>query len=111
MQKIFGYLLIFGLPIIAYAVWLARFTKRLHFFLLLAAIVVTIWLALWPLHYATAHAEAVTRPDDSSDAFVNGFVLLGWLYGFIGSLPIVLVEIARSVVLLMRKSSKGAAQD
>jgi hypothetical protein len=95
MQKLLGYMLIFGLPMVAYAVWLARFSKRLHFFLLLAALVVAIWFSLWPLHYATDHWKPVVEdPGDASDAVINGFVLLGWLYGVIGCLPIILIEIS-----------------
>jgi hypothetical protein len=109
MQKFLGYLLVFGLPIVAYAVWLSRFTKRLHFFLLLAAIVVMIWLLLWPLRYSAAHWKSVVEeaPSDAADAVMNGFVLLGWLYGVIGCLPILFVEISRRVVLLMRKRKVG----
>jgi len=104
MQKLLGYLLVFGLPIVAYAVWLARFTKRLHFFLLLAALVMAIWGLLWPLYYATTHWKVVMEvPGDAADAVINGYILLGWLYGVIGCLPILFIEISRSVVLLLRK--------
>ncbi|MEK7951803.1 hypothetical protein [Luteolibacter soli] len=103
MQKLFTYALIFGLPIVAYAVWLRWLTKRLHFLLLLAGIVVTVWLALWPLDFAPAYRKALDQPGDAVDAAVNGFVLMGWIPGAIGCLPILLVEIPRSVVLLMRK--------
>lgn len=107
MQKLLSYLLVFGFPIVAYAVWLARFSNRLHFFLLLAGIVVTIWGLLWPLDAAAGHWKATEGPGDKADSIVNGFVFLGWLPGLLGCLPVILVEIARSVVLLMRRRTDG----
>jgi len=104
MKSIVLYAAIFGIPMVLYAVWLARFTRQLAFPLLLIFAVVTVWGSLWPLHFGPEHWRVTGEMiGDEADAVVNGFALMGWIYGVLGCLPVLLVEIPRSVVLLIRK--------
>ena len=55
MKSILLYAAIFGIPMLLYVVWLARFTRQLAFPLLLILAVVTVWGSLWPLHFGAEH--------------------------------------------------------
>lgn len=101
------YLATFGIPLLLYVVWLARFTKRMRFSFLLVFAVFAVWLSLWPIYFGPEHQVAAGEIGDRSDTVVNGFVLGGWFNGLIGCLPIILVEIPRSIVLLMRRRKKS----
>lgn len=89
---------------VLYAVWLTRFSRQLAFPLLLILAVVIVWGSLWPLHFGPEHWRVAGEMiGDQADAVVNGFVLISWIYGVIGCLPVLLIEIPRSIVLLIRK--------
>jgi hypothetical protein len=107
MDKLSFYLVSFGVPLILYAVWLARFSNRLRFLGLLVVMILAVWLLQWPVHFAPQHERLSDGVDDRVDAVVTGFVLLGWLNGLIGALPVILIEISRRIVLLFRKRRRN----
>ena len=107
-------LITFGLPIAFYAAWLKWWQKGCPFLGLLIIMVVAVWGLLWPFYYSPLHEEAFARQATDSrmdpDLVVNGFVLMGWLNGVIGSLPVIWVEISRTLILLVRKRKKRATE-
>jgi len=103
MGKLAFYAVTFGIPILLYVFWLARLQKQCPFLGLLIIAVVAVWITLWPVYFGPEHQRASSEPNDRADTVVNGFVLLGWLNGLIGCLPIILFEIPRSILIWMRK--------
>jgi hypothetical protein len=103
MEGLAVYSVLFGIPILLYAVWLVRFQKQCLFTGLLILSVVVVWITLWPVYFGPELHRASFEPNDRADTVVNGFVLLGWIYGLIGCLPIIMFEIPRSILILMRK--------
>ena len=103
MEKLAFYAVTFGIPILLYVLWIARLQKQCPFLGLLIITVVAVWITLWPVYFGPEHHRALFEPNDRADTVVNGFVLLGWLNGLIGCLPIILFEIPRSILVFMRK--------
>ena len=103
MEKLAFYAVTFGIPMLLYVLWLARLQKQCPFLGLLIIAVVVVWIALWPVYFGPEHERALSEPNDRADTVVNGFVLLGWINGLVGCLPIILFEIPRSIVILIRK--------
>ena len=104
MEKLGFYSVTFGIPLLLYVLWLVRLQKQCPFLGLLIIAVVAVWITLWPVYYAPEHRRATDEMiDDRADAVINGFVLMGWINGLIGCLPIIVIEVPRSIVLLMRK--------
>lgn len=114
MRAVLVYGIIFGTPLLLYGLWLKSLRGKLGFLLLLPVIVCAVWLALWPANYLPAW-ESSTRAavDDSADGIVTGFLLLGWLYGIIGCLPVIMIEAIRSFLQwgAARRGSAGAASE
>ena len=100
-------LIVFGLPAALYAAWLKWWQKGCPFLGLLIIMVVAVWGLLWPFHYSPLHQEAVTRgieeSSDSADLVINGFVLMGWLSGVMGCIPVIWVEVSRTIIVWSRK--------
>ena len=109
MEKLAFYAVTFGIPILLYVLWLARLQKQCPFLGLLIIAVVAVWITLWPVYFGPEHQRASAEPGDRADTVVTGFILLGWFNGLIGCLPIILVEIPRSIVLLVRKRQANRA--
>jgi len=103
MEKLAFYLVTFGMPILLYLLWLARLTKQVPFLGLLIVAIVAVWITLWPVYFGPEHRRASAEINDRADTVMTGFILLGWFNGLIGCLPIILVEVPRSIVLMMRK--------
>lgn len=103
MEKPAFYAVTFGIPILLYFLWLARFQKQFSFLCLLIVAVVVVWITLWPVYFAPKHLRLSSEAGDKADTVVTGFIFLGWVNGLVGCLPILSVEVARSIVLLMGK--------
>ena len=108
MEKFAFYAVTFGIPVLLYIVWLTRLQKQCPFLGLLIVAVVAVWITLWPVYFSPEHQRASAEPSDRADTVITGFILLGWLNGLIGCLPIILIEIPRSIVLFMRKRRAGS---
>jgi len=109
MEKLAFHAVTLGIPILLHVLWLARLQKQCPFLGLLIIPVVAVWIALWPVYFGPEHQRASAGPGDRVDSVVTGFVLLGWVIGLIACLPILLVEIPRSIVLSMRKRQASKA--
>ena len=96
MRSVLVYAIVFVTPWVLYLLWLRFLARKLDFILVLPLIACLVWLSLWPASYRPVWQEAVLRPDDSADAVVNGFIVLGLINSLIGCFPVILFHAIRS---------------